>query len=356
VGSDFVPPARSLSSRSRASDGRAVAIDGFPFLIGNHPLIQKIERLIKRLTATDATVLVMGESGTGKELVARAIHALSRRANHPFIPVNCSAIPAELLESEMFGHERGAFTGAVAARAGMFQLANGGTIFLDEIGEMSSPLQVKLLRVLQDGEIRPVGSDRWRKIDVRIIAATNKDLQQEMKRHTFREDLFYRLNVIPITMPPLRERRSDIPILLEHFLDKQNRKRPERPVQFNDDAMVLLWEYDWPGNVRELENLIERIVILSEDTIIGVESLPSTVREFIWEKRIPKPAVLQGEVDLKGTVEWYENRLIDEALARARGNKQAAARLLGIKRTTLVSKLNRRTALAAFEVEQQYLQ
>ena len=330
-------------------------MDDFPFLIGNHPLIQKIEDLIKRLTATDATVLVMGESGTGKELVARAIHALSARADHPFIPVNCSAIPAELLESEMFGHERGAFTGAIAARAGMFQLANGGTIFLDEIGEMSSQLQVKLLRVLQDGEIRPVGSDRTRKVDVRIIAATNKDLEQEMKRNAFREDLFYRLNVIPIVMPPLRERRSDIPILIAHFLEKQNGKRPERPVQLNEEAMVLLWEYDWPGNVRELENLIERVVILSEDTMIGVESLPGTIREFIWEKRIPKPTLLESGLDLNGAVEWYENRLIDEALSRTKGNKQAAARLLGLKRTTLVAKLNRRLVVATFEPEQNYL-
>jgi transcriptional regulator with PAS, ATPase and Fis domain len=330
-------------------------MEAFPFLIGTHPLIQKIEALVNRLTATDATVLVMGESGTGKELVARAIHALSPRAGHPFIPVNCGAIPAELLESEMFGHERGAFTGAIAARAGMFQLADDGTIFLDEIGEMSAPLQVKLLRVLQDGEIRPVGSDRTKKVDVRIIAATNKDLAQEMKRNAFREDLFYRLNVIPIVMPPLRERRLDIPILIDHFLEKQNRKRAEHPVQFTEEAKVLLWEYDWPGNVRELENLIERVVILSEDAMIGVESLPSTVREFIWDKRIPKPTLLQSGLDLNGTVEWYENRLIDEALTRTKGNKQAAARLLGLKRTTLVAKLNRRTVVPTFKPEQNYL-
>jgi transcriptional regulator with PAS, ATPase and Fis domain len=331
-------------------------MDAFPFLIGNHPLIQKIEALVNRLTVTDATVLVMGESGTGKELVARAIHALSLRADHPFIPVNCGAIPAELLESEMFGHERGAFTGAVAARAGMFQLADGGTIFLDEIGEMSSPLQVKLLRVLQDGDIRPVGSDKTRKVDVRVIAATNKDLALEMKRNAFREDLFYRLNVIPIIMPPLRERRSDIPILIDHFLEKQNRKHSENaPAHFSEEAMVLLWEYDWPGNVRELENMIERVVILSESTTIGVESLPSGIREFIWEKRIPKPTLLQSGLDLNSTVEWYENRLIDEALTRTKGNKQAAARLLGLKRTTLVAKLNRRTVVATFKPEQNYL-
>jgi transcriptional regulator with PAS, ATPase and Fis domain len=279
----------------------------------------------------------------------------SPRTDHPFVPVNCGAIPAELLESEMFGHERGAFTGAIGARAGVFQLANGGTIFLDEIGEMSPPLQVKLLRVLQDGEIRPVGSDRIRKVDVRIVAATNKDLEREMKRNSFREDLFYRLNVIPIVMPPLRERRSDIPILIEHFLQKQNRKRPERPVQFNEEAMVLLWQYDWPGNVRELENLIERVVILSDNAMIGVGNLPNTVSEFICENRIPKPTPLESELDFNGTVEYYENRLIDEALTRTKGNKQAAARLLGLKRTTLVAKLNRRTVVTTYTPEQNYL-
>jgi transcriptional regulator with PAS, ATPase and Fis domain len=331
-------------------------MDDFPFIIGDHPLIHKIATLIKRLTATDVTVLVSGESGTGKELVARGIHALSRRADQPFIALNCGAIPAELLESEMFGHERGAFTGAIATRAGIFQLADGGTIFLDEIGEMSAPLQAKLLRVLQDGEIRPVGSDRTRKVDVRIIAATNKDLQQQMKSNAFREDLFYRLNVIPIVMPPLRERRSDIPLLIDHFLDKQNHQRPEHPVQFNTDAMVLLSEYDWPGNVRELENLVEQVVICSDDTTVGVESLPSTVREFISEKRIPKPTLSQSGLDLNGTLESYENRLIDEALSRTKGNKQAAARLLGLKRTTLVAKLSRRTGVASVEPEQTYLQ
>src|SRR5439155_1057763 len=228
-----------------------------------HTLIQKIGLLVRKVAVTDATILIMGESGTGKELVARAIHAASPRADRPFIPVNCGAIPAELLESEMFGHERGAFTGAIGQRAGMFQLANGGTIFLDEVGEMSPTLQVKLLRVLQDREVRPVGADRVLKVDVRVIAASNKDLAAEVEEGNFREDLFYRLQVIPIVMPPLRERRSDIPLLTGHFLDKHNRKRSGRPARIAEEAMVHLWEYDWPGNVRELENLLERLVILS---------------------------------------------------------------------------------------------
>jgi transcriptional regulator with PAS, ATPase and Fis domain len=313
-----------------------------PYLIGEHPLIQKITQLVAKVAATDVTVLIMGESGTGKELVARAVHASSLRAERPFIPVNCGAIPAELLESEMFGHERGAFTGAVGARAGMFQLANGGTIFLDEVGEMSPVLQVKLLRVLQDREVRPVGADRAFKVDVRVLAASNKDLASEVETGSFREDLFYRLQVIPIVMPPLRERRSDIPLLIRHFLEKHNRKRTGRAAEITEEAMVHLWEYDWPGNVRELENLLERLVILSEDGRIALEHLPPNIRSFISEKKIPRPTLGEEGLDLNGAVEEFENRLIEEALRRTKGNKQAAARLLGLKRTTLVAKLRRR--------------
>jgi transcriptional regulator with PAS, ATPase and Fis domain len=316
-------------------------------LIGEHPLIQKITQLVERVAATDVTVLIMGESGTGKELVARAIHALSPRIDRPFIPVNCGAIPAELLESEMFGHERGAFTGAIGQRAGMFQLANGGTIFLDEVGEMSATLQVKLLRVLQDREVRPVGADRAFKVDVRVIAASNKDLASEVDAGNFREDLFYRLQVIPIVMPPLRERRSDIPMLIKHFLEKHNRKRAGRPAEINQEAMVNLWEYDWPGNVRELENLLERLVILTEDGRIGLDNLPPNIRSFISEKKIPRPTLGEDGLDLNSAVEEFENRLIEEALRRTKGNKQAAARLLGLKRTTLVAKLRRRKGGAA---------
>jgi len=316
--------------------------EAFPLLIGDHPLIQKITQLIRKVAVTDATILIMGESGTGKELVARAVHTLSSRADRPFIPVNCGAIPAELLESEMFGHERGAFTGAVGARAGMFQLANGGTIFLDEVGEMSGNLQVKLLRVLQDKEVRPVGADRSLKVDVRVIAASNKELAAEVDAGNFREDLFYRLQVIPIVMPPLRERRSDVPLLVRHFLEKHNHKRQGRPARITEEAMVYLWEYDWPGNVRELENLLERLVILSEDGHIGVDHLPPTIRSFISEKKIPRATLGEDGLDLNTAVEEFENRLIEEALRRTKGNKQAAARLLGLKRTTLVAKLRRR--------------
>ncbi|OFV88829.1 MAG: hypothetical protein A3J75_04880 [Acidobacteria bacterium RBG_16_68_9] len=310
---------------------------------GTHPVMEKVLSISERVAGTDSTVLIMGESGTGKELVARFIHAHSKRASNPFIAVNCGAIPPELLESEMFGHERGAFTGAVGQRMGMFQLANGGTIFLDEIGEMTAPLQVKLLRVLQDREIRPVGADRTIKVEVRVLAASNRDLAVEVEKGRFREDLFYRLQVIPILLPPLRERRSDIPILVQHFLEKYNAKHINRTCRIADDTMVHLWEYDWPGNVRELENLVERLVILSEDGVIRVENLPANVRSFISEKKIPRPTLTDDGIDLNQAVEEFEYRLIDEALRRTKGNKQAAARLLGLKRTTLVAKLRRKT-------------
>ena len=309
---------------------------------GNHPVMEKIMSICQRVAATDSTVLVSGESGTGKELIARFIHSNSRRAGNPFIAVNCGAIPPDLLESEMFGHERGAFTGAVGTRMGLFQLANGGTIFLDEIGEMTPALQVKLLRVLQEREIRPVGADRTIKVDVRVIAASNRDLAVEVEKGRFREDLFYRLQVIPIVVPPLRERRSDIPALVQHFLEKHNQQRGGQPCKIADDAMVHLWEYDWPGNVRELENLIERMVILSEDGMIRVENLPPNIRSFISDKKIPRPTLTEEGIDLNQAVEEFEYRLIDEALRRTKGNKQAAARLLGLKRTTLVAKLRRK--------------
>jgi transcriptional regulator with PAS, ATPase and Fis domain len=317
---------------------------------GTHPVMEKIMAISRKVASTDSTVLIQGESGTGKELVARYIHNVSRRVSHPFVPVNCGAIPAELLESEMFGHERGAFTGAVGARMGMFQLANGGTIFLDEIGEMSPALQVKLLRVLQEREIRPVGADRSVRVDVRVVAATNKELSVEVEKGRFREDLYYRLQVIPITMPPLRERRSDIPLLVGHFLDKHNAKRPSQPSRISDEAMVYLWEYDWPGNVRELENLVERLVVLSEDGRITVENLPPNVRSFISDKKIPRPQLTEEGIDLNAAVEEFEYRLIDEALRRTKGNKQAAARLLGLKRTTLVAKLRRKSGLTGDEL------
>ena len=314
--------------------------------------MQRIQVLIRKVAATDATVLISGESGTGKELVARQIHALSPRAAGPFIALNCGAIPAELLESELFGHERGAFTGAVGVRHGMFQVASGGTIFLDEVAEMAPPLQVKLLRVLQEREFRPVGSDRSIKTDVRVIAASNKELFDEVSKGRFREDLFYRLQVIPIRVPPLRDRRSDVELLMDHFLEKMNTRRPHGPVRISDEARVQLWEYSWPGNVRELENVIEQLVVLADDDTIAVDNLPPNIRRFVTGKHNPPPEITEEGFDFNSAVEAFEDQLILEALRRSGGNKQAAARLLGLKRTTLVAKLRRRRGPDEVEEEE----
>jgi DNA-binding NtrC family response regulator len=322
-------------------------VDDAPVIIGQHPLMEQIGRVVRKVAATDATVLLLGESGTGKDLVARSIHGQSPRREAAFVPVNCGAIPGELLESEMFGHERGAFTGAAAPRAGLLQLAHDGTIFLDEVGEMSPRLQVKLLRVLQDGVVRPVGGDRTVTVDVRVVAASNKDLAAEVAAGRFREDLFYRLNVIPLTMPSLRERRSDVPCLVRHFLDAHNRRRHGQPLSVSDQAMVQLWEYDWPGNVRELENLMQRLAVLADGPVIGVDDLPPAIRAIAASRPAARPRLTPDGFDLHTAVEEFEQGLIAEAMRRSHGNKQAAARLLGVKRTTLIAKLRRRTQGAA---------
>ncbi|MSP41691.1 MAG: AAA family ATPase [Deltaproteobacteria bacterium] len=301
--------------------------------------MQRVTALVRRVAVTDATVLITGESGTGKEVVARMIHSLSPRANSPLLPINCAAIPHELLESELFGHTRGA---AHAARAGMFQLANGGTIFLDEIGEIPLTLQPKLLRVLQDGEVRPVGADHAIAVNARVIAATNKDLTKETELGTFREDLFYRLQVIPLHLPPLRSRRSDIPLLVSHFLERANRKYGTT-AKISHEANVYLWEYDWPGNIRELENVVERLVVLCEDNHIGLADLPANIASFASDKKTPQPSLSNKDLDLHAALRNFEERLIDEALRLSDGNKAMAARMLKLKRTTLVAKLRNRS-------------
>jgi DNA-binding NtrC family response regulator len=311
-------------------------------LIGQHPTIVKLRELIQRVATTEATVLITGESGTGKEVAARAIHALSARHGRNFVPVNCAAIPHDLLESEMFGHERGAFTGASGHRQGLFSIASAGTIFLDEIGEMPMMLQAKLLRALEDGVIRPVGSDHGTRVDTRVIAASNNDLAAGVKNGTFREDLFYRLQVVPINLPPVRERRSDIPLLIEHFLQRARERMPGRNVTIAQDAMVQLWSHDWPGNVRELENMIERLVILCTDDVIDSSTLPPNL---ITPVRTVDPQVPdklpEAGINLSAVVRELEGRLINEALKQTGGNKQAAAKLLGLKRTTFAAKLRR---------------
>lgn len=311
-------------------------------LVGEHPTIVKVRALIERVAVTDVTVLITGASGTGKEVVAQAIHALSARSNHVFVPVNCAAIPHDLLESEMFGHERGAFTGAAGSRHGLLASADRGTIFLDEIGEMPTGLQAKLLRVLEDGLVRPVGSDRSSRINVRVIAASNIDLARAVERGEFREDLFYRLQVVPIMIPPLCDRRSDITLLTQHFLDRIRLRSPGRAMTISREAMVALWSYQWPGNVRELENMIERFAVICEDSEIDTPMLPENLLAAARPvpTRIPIPLSSDG-INLNNLVRELEGRLINDALKQTGGNKQAAARLLGLKRTTFSAKLRR---------------
>ena len=302
----------------------------------------KLRALIERVASAEVTVLITGESGTGKEVVAQAIHMLSLRSNQPFVPVNCAAIPHDLLESEMFGHERGAFTGAAGSRHGLLTTANRGTIFLDEIGEMPRGLQAKLLRVLEDGVVRPVGADRATRVDVRVIAASNVDLADSVTRGAFREDLFYRLQVVPIVIAPLRERRSDIPLLADHFLERIRDRTPGREIAISREAMVALWSYDWPGNVRELENMVERLVILCEGSIIDTAMLPENLVASARPATPPiKVKLNDAGVNLNNLVRELEGRLINDALKQTGGNKQAAARLLGLKRTTFSAKLRR---------------
>lgn len=314
----------------------------FDNLIGESDGIKKVCSLIERVAESDSTILILGESGTGKELVARTIHYNSLRKNKPLIPINCGAIPETLLESELFGHEKGAFTGASSTRIGRFELADGGTIFLDEIGEMSPTLQVKLLRVLQQREFERVGGTKTIKVDVRIIAATNIDLEKAIQVGKFREDLYYRINVIPIVIPPLRERTEDIPILMEYFLNHFNRSKKKSIQGFSPEAMNLLLSYRWPGNIRELENLIERLVILRGEGMISPEDLPDKIMVSRGGDGIRYYALPESGINLRDAVEEFENNLIVQALQKAQGVKNRAAQLLSLNRTTLVEKLKKK--------------
>lgn len=308
----------------------------FENLIGMSFPMQKVFEMIEKVADTNATVLITGESGVGKELVARAIHYNSSRKDNPLVVVNCGALPETLLESELFGYEKGAFTGALATRLGRFEIANGGTIFLDEIGDMSINLQVKLLRVLQEREFERLGGNKPIKVDVRVIAATNRNLEQLVKEGKFREDLYYRLNVVPIHIPPLRERKQDIPLLVDHFIRLSNAINNGQIEGVSEEAMKLLMEYDYPGNVRELQNVIERIVVLKKRGRIEVDDLP--------EKMI-RPTKPVFEFDLsKGyetLVTEFEKSLIMKALAEAKGIKSKAAKALNLNRTTLIEKMRR---------------
>lgn len=313
-----------------------------PNIIGESSKMLSLFELIEKVAESDSTVLIQGESGTGKELVARAVHDLSNRKTRNFVPVNCAAIPDELLESELFGHVKGSFTGAVANRIGRFEMADRGTLFLDEIGDMKPNLQVKLLRVLQNRELEPVGATRSKKIDVRIIAATNQNLEKLVATKLFREDLYYRLSVIPIFIPPLRERKDDIPLLVNSFLERFNRNKKSKVKGIDSDAMDLLVHYDWPGNVRELENLVERLVILKGFGAIGVNDLPEKFSGVTISPPSESMTLPDSGICLNTVVEEFENNLILQALKKTGGNKKEAALLLNLKRTTLIEKLKKR--------------
>jgi DNA-binding NtrC family response regulator len=297
-------------------------------IVGRSRVIQDVIAKAERVAETKSTVLIMGETGTGKELLARAIHDRSAQRNMPLIKVNCAAIPDTLLESELFGHVRGAFTGAATNKKGKFALADGGTIFLDEIGTMSPSLQAKLLRVLQEREFEPLGAERTQRVDVRVIAATNRDIKRLVEDGRFLEDLFYRLNVIPLVLPPLRERREDIPVLVEHFLRKHAHRSGRKIEEIREEALARLNAYDWPGNVRELENTIERAVVLSGGPVIEARDI--TMPGVIG----PASGGLPSQ-ELRANVEWAERQSVQQALVRAGGVKKDAATLLGISQRAL---------------------
>jgi len=305
----------------------------FENIIGNSNEMMEVLSMVSKVAKTDSTVLITGESGTGKELVAKALHVNSRRKNRAFVTINCGALPENLQESELFGHVRGAFTGAMRDKRGLFQEANGGTLFLDEIGEMAPPTQVKLLRFLQDGEIRRVGENEPIHVDVRLIAATNQDLEKLIEEGQFREDLYYRLNVIPIHMPPLRERKDDIALLVKHFLTQHHAKGNTKITDVSPEAMEIITNYEWTGNVRELENVIERAVVLASGTVLQQEDLPQSVQR---EKRVKGGSDLQ----LEGrTLEELEKHYILKTLDAHDWNQKKASELLGISTTTLWRKL-----------------
>jgi DNA-binding NtrC family response regulator len=315
-------------------------IEGRNGLIGNSQQMQEIFELIKRVAPTNANILIQGESGTGKSKIAKTIHDLSDRTHAPFIPVNCATIPEQLLESELFGYEKGAFTGATASRKGKFEAADGGTIFLDEIGEISPAFQAKLLQVTQDKMFIPVGSNKIKQVDVRIIAATNKDLKKMVEKGDFREDLYYRLNIVDIYVPSLRERKEDIPLLIETFLDRR-RKKTQKNYHISKELMDILVDYNWPGNVRELENAIERAVVLARDEQLSIDDFPREIREYKKENLINDNELFDNEKSLPEKLKEIEKKLILKALDDALGQPASAAKKLGISRQSLMYKMNK---------------
>jgi len=328
------PEAAAATWRARQTPGVAV--------IGDHPAMKQVLERVDQVAGTDASVLIRGETGTGKEVIARLLHGASQRRAAPFVPINMAAIPEALAESELFGHVRGAFTGADKPRTGRLVAANKGTLFFDEIGDMPRALQAKLLRVLQERTVTPVGGSENLPVDVRVIAATHRNLEQMVQDGTFREDLFYRLDVIPIEIPPLRERRQDIPALAEHFRNEVNAREGRSVRGFALDVMQRLCSYDWPGNVRELENLIERLVVVAAGRMVMIEDLPPALRTNVIDLESGTLELPATGVDLRTLLAQLEEKLIGQALERTGGNKNRAAELLGMNRTTLVEKLRRR--------------
>jgi DNA-binding NtrC family response regulator len=333
---------QALLTRNQRQKAKPKSRSQLSNIIGESDLMLNLYDMLEKVSSTDSTILIQGESGTGKELVARAIHDLSDRSPRNFVAVNCAAIPDELLESELFGHVKGSFTGAVVSRMGRFEMADKGTLFLDEIGDMKSNLQVKLLRVLQSREIEPVGSNRPKKVDVRIIAATNQNLDQMVANKLFREDLFYRLSVIPIILPPLREREADIALLLNSFLQKFNRINNRNIEGFDSQVMDILTHYHWAGNVRELENLVERLVIITGGGMVTYHDLPEKYRGGRTIPRVQPIILPKSGICLHSAVEEFENGLILQAMQKSGGNKKEAAILLNLKRTTLIEKLKKK--------------
>ena len=315
----------------------------FDSIITEDSQMKRIFRLAEKVSSSNSTVLILGESGTGKELIARAIHELSG-AKGSFVPVNCGAIPDNLLESELFGYEKGAFTGATQSKLGRFVLADGGTIFLDEIGEMSPHLQVKLLRVLQDRSVEAVGGVKARKVQVRVIAATHVNLREKVERGEFREDLFYRLQVVPIELPPLRSRSKDVSLLAHSFSKRFTGEQGRNPLVFSPEVLAAFESYPWPGNIRELENLVERLSLLVDSDAVYLDDLPDHVTsgDSLIRGDFIRPNLPESGIDFNQVVEDFENSLIVEALKRTRGNKKAAAELLQLNRTTLVEKIKKK--------------
>jgi len=332
---------QDTSNHFNLPSARANEDCGFHNIIGQSCKMREVFDLIQKVADCDSTILLNGETGTGKGMVARAIHQRSKRRDKPFISINCGAIPENLLESELFGHVRGAFTGATSSKQGKFELADGGTILLDEIGDMSSDLQVKVLKVLEEGEFEQVGGAKTIKVDVRIIAATHRDLSEEVQKGNFREDLYYRLYVIPIILPALRDRKSDIPFLISHFLQRSNQKNDRDVKEITDEALTMMTSYSWPGNVRELKNMVERLVVLKGSGKISPRDLPLELKSTHKVDSSTNIEISDEGICLNSAVTEFEKALILQSLEKTKWVKNKAAKLLHLNRTTLVEKIKR---------------